>query len=695
MKGDFSRCTHDESKRYSGVLMQQGRVLLDADWNEQLQIGQNRTETEAIDVIGRCGAPEDNAGFGITLEGDSFKIGRGRYYVDGILCENFEEIPYTKQEDLPNPPLLQDLLSEANALAWIVYLHVWKRHITALDDPKIREVALGGPDTCNRVKTIWQVEILPVGMQRRDGGSVHPVGLLTKDCEAQIDEWDDLVEESAAMMSARTAPTQAPRPCTLPPGVGYTGQENQLYRVEIHTVPEDGSANDATYKWSRENGSVVFPIVDTGTSGNEITVSFTGRDRVLGLANGDWVEISDDEMELKEGHGQLVQIVDIDHATSKVTILPPPPGVSLEFNPGLHPKMRRWDQKGISATPDGVKIPPIGEWRFMDEVGEEGGIQIMFSAPPSIGTEVKTSRSFRPGDYWLFPARTATGDIEWPKAGNGEPVSRAPVGIDHHYCRLGVIFRGNEGLEVIDCRNIFPPLTEVHPGDEGEEGMHIVGVQIWNEASRKFVDLKNDDIVTRDDLLGQFFTEGGESHRENFLKIECDMDVMAGTVTDIPGRLVMNSPTCYLTIDLPIVFRKEFAFLGGFSKTVLASHVGANGKQIFIRVPQDGIDFLQTMLATVDADIGALSGGTARFSNDYHNFLENPLILVHLTLKGNFIYSIASPRRYLDGEAYGVPSVPDVPPGEKPHDLDLPSGDHRRGGDFEMWFWINLTHLIS
>ena len=35
MKGDFSRDTFDENKNYSSVLMQQGRVMLDADWNEQ------------------------------------------------------------------------------------------------------------------------------------------------------------------------------------------------------------------------------------------------------------------------------------------------------------------------------------------------------------------------------------------------------------------------------------------------------------------------------------------------------------------------------------------------------------------------------------------------------------------------------------------------------------------------------------
>ncbi|HEX3531938.1 MAG TPA: DUF6519 domain-containing protein, partial [Thermoanaerobaculia bacterium] len=35
MKGDFSRDTFRKRKHYNRVRMQQGRVQLDADWNEQ------------------------------------------------------------------------------------------------------------------------------------------------------------------------------------------------------------------------------------------------------------------------------------------------------------------------------------------------------------------------------------------------------------------------------------------------------------------------------------------------------------------------------------------------------------------------------------------------------------------------------------------------------------------------------------
>src|SRR2546423_15547212 len=94
MKGDFSRKTFNPRRRYSGVLMQQGRVQLDADWNEQLEIGHYRTETETRDVIGVCGVPKESDGFRIeplTPDGighpTDLAITDGRIYVDGPLCE--------------------------------------------------------------------------------------------------------------------------------------------------------------------------------------------------------------------------------------------------------------------------------------------------------------------------------------------------------------------------------------------------------------------------------------------------------------------------------------------------------------------------------------------------------------------------------------------------------------------------------
>src|SRR5271168_1641825 len=92
MAADITRSTFNPSKHYSGVRQQQGRVSLDADSNEQVDIASHRVQIETSDVVGFSGAPRDNAGFQIVpvpQPGPStdLAISPGRIYVNGVLCE--------------------------------------------------------------------------------------------------------------------------------------------------------------------------------------------------------------------------------------------------------------------------------------------------------------------------------------------------------------------------------------------------------------------------------------------------------------------------------------------------------------------------------------------------------------------------------------------------------------------------------
>jgi len=518
MKGDFSRLTFDRRRRYSGVLMQQGRVQTDADWNEQLEIQHHRAETEARDVIGPCGVPKETGGFevqplGSVVTGPLFdlSVSDGRIYVDGLLCESeasevalsyvqgpqataatltpdgrplragqwvrvgggddepaetrlivgvdeelrvltfdadlpeFEEgdrpflrrlTTYLTQPDLASPEFAEppdpDAQLQLPTLSlpvgyYLAYLHVFERHVTALDDPLIREKALGGPDTTTRVKNVWQVGLLPIANENN----------LEINCDSDLPEWDALVAPPDGLLNARTRPEDIPSdPCLLPPEAGYRRLENQLYRVEIHT---GGTRDEATFKWSRENASVQTKVEKV--SGSVVTVSDLGRDEVLGFAGGQWVEVVDDESELAGIPRPLALINEVDPDLREVTLdtdLTP-----LEGRPGL--RLRRWEQAGPGVSADAVTM--TDDWQDL-----EGGIQVQFSE----GT-------YRAGDYWLIPARTATAEIEWPPYGvpNTQPQPQPPRGVRHHFCRLAVIFSGDEVSVVDDCRKLFPPLTHV------------------------------------------------------------------------------------------------------------------------------------------------------------------------------------------------------------------------------------------
>ena len=87
----------------------------------------------------------------------------------------------------------------------------------------------------------------------------------------------------------------------LPPEARYRSEENRLYRVEIHNGGQAGSG--ATFKWSRDNGSVTFPVdtmaLDTESKIITVTLKSLPRDTMLSLEPGNWVEIVDDSYVLQ------------------------------------------------------------------------------------------------------------------------------------------------------------------------------------------------------------------------------------------------------------------------------------------------------------------------------------------------------------------------------------------------------------
>src|SRR3546814_19969132 len=87
MTGDYTRFTHHPDRRYAGVLMQQGRVTLDADWNEQTAITARQLRIQALDTFGPAAVAWLNTpdAFLIApLAGPpaDFSIGPGRLYLD-------------------------------------------------------------------------------------------------------------------------------------------------------------------------------------------------------------------------------------------------------------------------------------------------------------------------------------------------------------------------------------------------------------------------------------------------------------------------------------------------------------------------------------------------------------------------------------------------------------------------------------
>lgn len=510
MKGDFSRLTFDVTKHFSRVLMQQGRVQLDADWNEQTAILLHYLQTLAKDLIGEHGGPRDNLGFGIKKIDNvpDFQIGNGRYYASGILAENeslefpitvangnpkdklklssltingvkfkegqylevyestepnssgivkitgvdLEKLELTVDPPITNSPgmarriityktqddfLLLDKETLEKDSVYLVYLDLWERHITYIEDDSIQEVALGETDTASRAKLVWQVKI--TDKQPNGSGELKNVTLdgengwrdwVYKEGENRWSDWKKQWQPAnRGLLKARAKHERKKddSPCITSPESSFRGAENQLYRVEIHQggKAEKGD-NSATFKWSRDNGSIATGVKLNGT---ELTVNDSRR-----LCSGQWVELINDGQELRGEPGTLVKIKKIDcDLVSLETDTRPTPVMALPKDEVWPTKARLWESDQITILESNGNTDK--DWHKL-----ENGIQIQFQPSTS-------ANHYRTGDYWLIPARVATGDVEWPGE-EGKPEALPPHGIEHHYAPLAIISLENSHVDV-------------------------------------------------------------------------------------------------------------------------------------------------------------------------------------------------------------------------------------------------------
>jgi Family of unknown function (DUF6519) len=316
-------------------------------------------------------------------------------------------VPWSKQ-----PDFFGGKLPNGN---YLLYLDVWRREITHLEDPEIREVALGGPDTTTRTKTVWQVRALANGTCP---GFTSP-------------------RKNDARMAAKAVAPGKSKPCEIPEAAGYRRLENQLYRIQIH---KSGGNGVATFKWSRENGAIVFPLDPKGNDAAKIDLLSIGLDERTSLHDNDWVEVINDLNDLDAKPGQLVRVKSAPQTSSKIVTLDG--SITGPFDRAKNARLRVWGDPDASTTTGDFTVDTS---KFVEL---EDGIQVRFS-----GTE------FNSGDYWLVPARTAisedTGTVLWPLDDTKQPRFLPPEGIAHHYAPLAEV----SGSIVKDCRRIFAPIT--------------------------------------------------------------------------------------------------------------------------------------------------------------------------------------------------------------------------------------------
>jgi hypothetical protein len=478
MHGDFSRNSFEPKHNFARVLMQQGRLIVDADWNEQSAVLLHYIQSIATDVIGWHGGPSvvhtqeaqpgppatpliQQAGpFCIVYDSTTKKLtlsaneSQFRYYVDGLMLEG--DAIVEKEIVVLNP--------NSNDEKILVFLDVFETFIPSFSKQyELLDPALNGRDTCARSQIRHQIRAvkvnigIPLEINRADF-------LTTKYFYIDPTATDRLslnprVKSKTGTMLAMTTQDNS-KDCIPDPGQGFVGLENQLYRIEIHrggTLLESGfklEATDeealkkkseaATFKWSRDNGSLCYPgIVESQT----IRLLKNWPDSSKAIEPKQVVEVlieGDDLIDGKQS-GALHRIKSISESTN---------GFQLEFESGpalpankTSVLVRRWDHKQSEETPlheNGLLLREGSEGSTSLEIPIEDGILVQFKLPEQ--------GKFFPGDYWLVPARVATGGIIWQ-----EKEFVTARFIEHHYAPIALV--DTDKNKVLDLRRSIVPIA--------------------------------------------------------------------------------------------------------------------------------------------------------------------------------------------------------------------------------------------
>lgn len=469
---DISRHLFQPEKRYSGLRMQQGRIILDADFNEGEMIDDEEQRLTIVDVVGPHGSSD--AGLTITtvdLINYDFDILAGSYYLGGLR---------QAIADKTDPAEPQSFKSQSNWLQWnrddeepslptlplvprhdLVYLVGWEQSVSAVEDGEIQEQALGGPDTSVRIRRMHRVYVRPGGPDTCAGA----FGALVTDLTTGGHSFDYANHElkSAARLTVEAGDDgESGDLCTPPVLQGYAGAENQAIRIQL--IQPD------RFIWSWDNASPLYRIgVPSGEGTVTVTLLTPPRDQahfpLVGqvleilpwgarLPNGE--HVADHEIHGKIGGGVLAR-------------------VSKTYNPST--------QQLEATVVDTSALAEMGVW-FVDNAVPEAdryfymrvwnpgdnappgafGVSFLPDTPVALtgtGLKVKFNQSGIIGDYWVIAARPSTPNqvVPW-ELGTGT----APHGPRRFYAPLALLHWFFNDLNALDvnietCRRTFRPLT--------------------------------------------------------------------------------------------------------------------------------------------------------------------------------------------------------------------------------------------
>lgn len=351
MTGDFTSVPLRPADRWTAARMQQGRVLLDTDWNLTIDGAAREARSLARDTIGFAGVPQGSSAFRVDVVAGVLTVRPGLMWVDGLAARNPADLAYGSQPEVPALP--------ATGLA-LVYLDAFVEGVQAAEDDDLLDPALDGVDTTTRTRVGWRVRTVPADSAACGSGTL-PASLSTGTL--------DVTRTSGPASADPCAPPDDPR-SKLPDG---------LLRIE---VIDGGSATTARFAWSYADGG---DAVAASVAGTAVTLVPSPS---VAFRPGDLAEVSTLARRAdRRNHGALHTVAgvtpqaggDLVTLTTASPVTGNPPGTCL----------RRWDGQAVGAA--GGVTATLG--------GADVGIA--FTARPG---------TYLAGDWWGVRVRGSASD---------------------------------------------------------------------------------------------------------------------------------------------------------------------------------------------------------------------------------------------------------------------------------------------
>ncbi|MBN1875053.1 MAG: hypothetical protein JXA33_12545 [Anaerolineae bacterium] len=460
---DISRAAFDPRKQYAGVRMQQGRVILDDDWNENESITNEDLRDSRVEIIGPAGSQD--LGFHIsnpriTAQGIDFDIHPGTMYLGGLRLELHQPQTFRLQGDVLQSPGPGGT-SPGGDRTDLVVLITYQQPVSAVEDNELFEVALGGPDTTTRLRTMRRVML----WENVNGHDCETAWQATlKQLAGTLTDGNELASD--ANLTVTFATLGAPGDlCTSTAAGGYLGAENQAIRVQL----VDGTH----FTWGFNNAAPLYRV-QAAADRRTLTMLTEPKDQAQWpLAKQivevlPWAAVLSNNEKVAEMHGYLTRVDtsynpdtgDLDTGGT-LTLVDPIP------TDGFDDWTARADaaQLGLGDTYYYLRVWDRGsDCTSLPEIPFTPGIAVPLG---NTGLEITFSGTqFRTADYWIIAARPETPQriVPW-QLESGRP----PHGLRMFATPLAVIqWRVQDdklNADVQDCRPHFPPLTNITAKD--------------------------------------------------------------------------------------------------------------------------------------------------------------------------------------------------------------------------------------